>query len=431
MTSGLLSGESLDSEQRQAGTAAEVRAVVGGFMLFFLLFASYFMLRPVRETFGIAGGVDNLPWLYVGTFLGALTVVPIYGWLTARVPRARLVPVTYLFCVVVMFAFSAQLAANPDSVWTGRAFYVWVSTFNMFVISIAWSLMGDVFSPDQARRLFGRIAAGASLGGLTGPVLSALLVERVGHAGLLAISTVLLLATLGCVQYLLRWQRRYANDVYAGSADRSLEGGIWAGLTTILRSRHLLAICAFVVLLTMVSTFLYFEQARLVKATFPDKIEQTRVFAAIDAAVQATTIFIQLFVTGVIARRLGLAALLSIVPLLCIVGFGALAVVATFPVLAAAMFVRRVGEYALIRPGREMLFTTLGAETRYKTKNAVDTVIYRGGDMISAWLNTAVVAVGSSLAAALAGGIIAAVWAATGLAIGRKYDRDRAETAGS
>jgi AAA family ATP:ADP antiporter len=431
MTGGLLSGESVDDERRPASAAAEARATVGGFLLFFLLFASYFMLRPVRETFGVAGGVDNLPWLYVGTFLGALAVVPLYGWLTVRVPRARLVPVTYLFSAVVMFGFAAQLAADPDSVWTGRAFYVWVSVFNMFVISIAWSLMGDVFSPDQARRLFGRIAAGASLGGLTGPVLSALLVERVGHAGLLAISTALLLATLACVQYLLRWQRRHANDVYSGSAGRPLEGGIWAGVTTILRSRHLLTICAFVVLLSTVSTFLYFEQARLVKATFPDKTEQTQVFAAIDAAVQATTIFIQLFVTGVIARRLGLAALLTIVPLFCVVGFGALAVVASFPVLAAAMFVRRVGEYALIRPGREMLFTPLGAETRYKTKNAVDTVVYRGGDMVSAWLNTAIVAAGSTGAAALAGGAIAAAWAGTGLAIGRKYDRDRASTAGS
>ncbi|MGN6356211.1 MAG: NTP/NDP exchange transporter [Novosphingobium sp.] len=431
MTSGLLSGEPADAERRIAGGTAEASATIGGFLFLFLLFASYFMLRPVRETFAVAGGVDNLPWLYVGTFLGALAVVPAYGWLTARVPRARLVPVSYLFSAVVMFGFAAQLAADPDNVWTGRAFYIWVSTFNMFVISIAWSLMSDVFSPDQARRLFGRIAAGASLGGLTGPILSGLLVERVGHAGLLAISTLLLLATLGCVQYLLRWQRLHANDVYAGSAGRPLEGGIWAGLTTILRSRHLLGICAFIVLLTMVSTFLYFEQARLVKATFADKTEQTQVFAAIDAAVQATTIFIQVFVTGLVARRLGLAALLAIVPVLCIVGFGALAVVATFPVLAAVMFVRRVGEYALIRPGREMLFTTLSAETRYKSKNAVDTVIYRGGDMLSAWLNTAIVAVGSTGAAALVGGIIAAVWAVAGLAIGRKYDRDRASTAGS
>lgn len=431
MTSGLLSGESADPAARPAGISAETAGTVGGFLLFFLLFASYFMLRPVRETFGVAGGVDNLPWLYVGTFLGALAVVPAYGWLSARVPRARLVPVTYLFSAVVMFVFAARLAADPDEVWTGRAFYVWVSTYNMFVISIAWSLMGDVFSPDQARRLFGRIAAGASLGGLTGPVLSGLLVARVGHAGLLAISTVLLLLTLACVQYLLRWQARHANDVYAGSAQRPLEGGVWAGLTTILHSRHLLAICGFVVLLSTVSTFLYFEQARLVKAAFPDKLAQTQVFAAIDAGVQATTIVVQLFVTGLIARRLGLAALLSIVPLLCVVGFGALAVVASFPVLAAAMFVRRVGEYALIRPGREMLFTTLGAETRYKAKNAVDTVVYRGADMVSAWLNTAIVAIGSNVAAALAGGAIAAVWAVTGLAIGRRYDRDRADAAGS
>lgn len=431
MTSGLLSGAPIHAEDRPASARAEAAAVIGAGLFFFLLFASYFMLRPVRETFGVAGGVDNLPWLYVGTFLGALAVVPLYGWLTARVPRARLVPVVYLFSAVVMLAFAAQLAVDPDNVWTGRAFYIWISVFNMFVISIGWSLMGDVFSPEQARRLFGRIAAGASLGGLAGPLLSGLLVERVGHAGLLAISTGLLLATLGCARYLLRWQARHANDIYAGAADRPLEGGIWAGLTTILRSRHLLAICAFVILLTMVSTFLYLEQARLVNETFPDKVRQTQVFAAIDAAVQATTIVVQLLVTGLVARRLGLAALLSIVPIICVLGFGALALVASFPVLLAAMFVRRVGEYALIRPAREMLFTTLGAEIRYKTKNAVDTVVYRGGDMMSAWLNTAIVAAGSSAVAAVAGAAIAAAWAATGLAIGRKYDRDRVSTAGS
>lgn len=405
----------------------EAVAVLSAFVLFFLLFSSYFMLRPVRETFGIAGGIDNLPWLYLATFAGTLVAVPFYGWLSARVPRAWLIPITYGFSAIVMLGFAAELQADPDNVWAGRAFYIWLSVFNLFVISIAWSLMGDVFSPDQARRLFGRIAAGASVGGLVGPLLSGLLVERVGHAGLLAISTALLLSTLACVAHLLHWRARHGRRDDAEPVQQALGGGIWAGLTAIAHSRHLQAICAFVLLLTAVTTFLYFEQARLVEATFPDKIRQTQVFSAIDATVQASTILVQLFVTGQIARRLGLTALLTIVPVLAVLGFGLLAVFATFPVLAAVMIVRRVGEYALVRPGREMLFTTLGAETRYKAKNAIDTVVYRGGDVLSAWLNTAIVAIGSPVAAAVAGAGIAAVWAATGLAIGRQHDRQRSE----
>lgn len=409
------------THQAQVGSPRELPALAAAFALFFLLFASYFMLRPVRETFGIAGGVDNLQWLYLATFVGALMVVPLFGWLSARVARARLMPLTYAFAAMVMGGFALALLRNPDSVWIGRAFYIWVSVFNLFVISIAWSLMADVFSPDQARRLFGRIAAGASLGGLTGPLLSGFLVEHVGLAGLLLISTGLLLATLLCAAFLLRWRREH------GPADRhsprqAIGGGIWAGLTTIARSPQLRAISLFVILLTSVSTFLYFEQARVVKATFPDKVQQTQVFSAIDAAVQGLTIFIQLFVTGQIARRLGLTVLLTLVPALAVFGFLALAAFATFPVLAAVMIVRRVGEYALIRPGREMLFSAVDAETKYKSKNAIDTAVYRGGDVISAWLNTAIVAIGSTGVAALAGAAIAALWAASGFAIGRRFD---------
>jgi AAA family ATP:ADP antiporter len=292
--------------------------------------------------------------------------------------------------------------------------------------------MADVFSPEQARRLFGRISAGASLGGLVGPLLSGLLVRAVGHAGLLAISTALLLSTLLCVAQLLRWRARLGpadpEDSPRPASDR-IGGSIWGGVTTIMRSPHLQAISIFVIALTAVSTFLYFEQARLVQETFPDKETQTQVFSAIDASVQGATIFIQLFVTGQIARRLGLTALLTIVPVIAVLGFGLLAVVASFPIIAGVMIVRRIGEYAMIRPGREMLFTVVDAETKYKSKNAIDTVVYRGGDVLSAWLNTAIVAIGSTTAASIAGAIIALLWAASGLAIGRRFDRERNEAA--
>ena len=406
-----------------AAKPEEIPAVAGGFLLFFLLFASYFMLRPVRETFGIAGGVDNLQWLYLGTFLATLVVVPAYGTLSARVPRRLLLPISYIFSAVVMTGFAAGQFADPGNVWVARAFYIWLSVFNLFVISIAWSLMADIFNVEQGRRLFAQIAAGASLGGLTGPLLSGLLVAPLGHAGLLLLSTGLLLSTLVCVRYLLGWRERHGRRADAPPSTQRIGGSIWAGIIAIVRSPYLLAISAFVLLLTTVTTFVYFEQARVVEATFPDPVRQTQVFSAIDTVVQSLTIFIQILVTGRLAKRLGVTVLLTAVPLTMMFGFGLLALAATFPAVAFVMIVRRVGEYALVKPGREMLFTAVDTETKYKAKNAIDTVVYRGGDAVSAWANAGIVAIGTTTAAAIVGALVAAAWAATGLVIGRRHDR--------
>ena len=403
----------------------EVPAVLGGHVLFFLLFASYFMLRPVRETFGIAGGVDNLQWLYLGTFLATLVVVPLYGTLAKMVQRRRLLPVTYIFSAAVMSGFGVSLMIDPGNVWIARAFYIWLSVFNLFVISIAWSLMADVFNADQGHRLFGQIAAGASLGGLTGPLLSGLLVDPLGHAGLLLVSTGLLLGTLVAARYLLGWRERHGHPEDRGDPpSKRIGGSIWAGLILIARSPYLLGISAFVLLLTSVSTFLYFEQARVVEATFPDPTAQTQVFSAIDFTVQSLTIFIQIFVTGRLTRRLGVTVLLTAVPVTMLFGFGLLALAATFPVLAFVMIVRRVGEYALVRPGREMLFTNVDAETKYKAKNAIDTFVYRGGDVIAAWSNIGIVAVGTTAAAAIVGVFVSAAWGVVGWLLGRRHDRE-------
>lgn len=399
-------------------------AVVGGFLMFFLLFTSWFMLRPVRETFGVAGGVDNLQWLFTATFVATLVVVPIHGWATRSLPRRRLLPIAYLASAAVMSGFAVSLALDPGDVWVGRAFYVWSSVFNLFVISIAWSLLADVLDRDQSQRMFGPIAAGASLGGLTGPVVSGLLVAPLGEAGLLFLSVALLVSTLACVLWLLRWRDRLGPRTDVAAPER-IGGSVWGGLRLIAGSPYLLAVAAFVLLLTSVTTFLYFEQARIVAETFPDRTRQTQVFASIDAVVQASTIFIQLFLTGFLARRLGVVALLTIVPVIMVFGFGLLALAATFPVLVFVMVVRRVGEYALVRPGREMLFAPLDAESKYKAKNAIDTFVYRGGDMLSAWINTGASAIGAPAAVALLGGLIAAVWAGTGWAIGRRHDRGR------
>ena len=403
----------------------EIPAVIGGFLLFFLLFSSYFMLRPVRETFGIAGGVDNLQWLFTGTFLATLVVVPLYGAIATRVPRRTLLPILYTICAAIMAGFATSLLVDPDNVWVARAFYIWLSVMNLFVISIAWSLMADLFSPDQGHRLFGQIAAGASLGGLVGPVLSGVLVGTLGEAGLLYLSTVLLLSTLVCARYLMGWRDRQGDMTPAAAASNRLRigGSAWAGLTLILRSPFLLAIALFVVFIATANTFLYFEQARIVAETFTDRTEQTRVFASIDALVQSLTILVQIFFTGRLARRLGVSVLLVAVPVIMMFGFGLLSLAATFPILAFVMIVRRVGEYALVRPGREMLFTAVDQQTKYKAKNVIDTFVYRGGDALAGWAYTGIVAIASTGAVAIAGGIIAGLWALLGLAIGRKHDR--------
>ena len=400
----------------------ELPAVLAGFALFFLVFASYFMLRPVRETFGVDER-ENLHLIWTSTFLASLLVIPLYGWLSRHVPRRTLLPVTYIVAGVVMSGFAFVFRNDPDNAWAARAFYIWVSVMNLFVVSIAWSLMADVFGTAQGRRLFGQLAAGASAGGLAGPLLSAFLVESAGHVGLMIISVALLLLTLPIAQWLLGWRARHGRPDDPRPPEEKIGGSVWAGLGLIVRSPWLLGISLFVMLLTSVTTFLYFEQARIVEETFADRTERTQVFAAIDAVVQSLTIFIQIFVTGRLARRLGVTVLLTLVPVLMVFGFGALALAATFPMLAGVMILRRVGEYAFVRVGREMLFTRVDAETKYKAKNAIDTFVYRGGDLLSAWANAGLVAVGSTLLAALGGMAIAAAWAVTGFVIGRREDR--------
>ncbi|AQV97643.1 MFS transporter [Cupriavidus necator] len=410
----------------------EAGAVVAGFLFFFCLFASYFMLRPVRETMGIAGGVKNLQWLFTATFVVMLAAIPVYGAVCAWLPRRRFVPWVYAFFIANLLGFALATRALPDNIWLARVFYVWLSVFNLFVVSVAWSLMADVFRPEQARRLFALLAAGASAGGLTGPVLGGWLVPRIGLTGLMLLSAALLAATLPGVGWLFGWRRRAgAGAVQAGEATAGalqdpanpIGGALLAGLSLLLRSRYLFGIGLFVILLATASTFLYFEQARLVAESFPERTRQTQVFSALDAAVQALTILVQLFFTGRMARRYGVAVLLTAVPLAVAAGFLVLALVPTFGVLAGVMILRRVGEYALLRPGREMLFTVVDPETKYKAKNVIDTAVYRAGDAVSAWVKTGIDALsGHPASVALAGAVLALVWAALGWWLGRRHE---------
>ncbi|MGV2862883.1 NTP/NDP exchange transporter [Achromobacter sp. AGC39] len=394
-----------------------------GFAFFFFLFCGYFMLRPIRETMGIQAGVNQLQWLFTATFVATLAVVPLFGALSARVRRATLLTWVYSIFALTMVGFAALLYLQPGSVWAARAFYVWLSVFNLFVVSIAWSLMADVFRMDSAKRLFALIAAGASAGGLCGPLLGALLAGALGPAGLLLLSALLLTATLPLKQWLLRWRAATRPETGLDDMQRPIEGALLAGILRIFQSRYLLGISLLVVLLATLNTFLYMEQARLVADTFPDTAQRIRVFSALDVTVQTLALLSQVFITGRVAARLGLRFLLTAVPLAVGLSFLFLAAFPVFGVLAAAMVLRRAGEYALIRPGREMLFTAVPAEDKYKTKNVIDTVVYRGGDAASGWVKAGVDMLGhGAVLIALLGAAVALGAAAVGYGLGQRAD---------
>jgi AAA family ATP:ADP antiporter len=304
-------------------------------------------------------------------------------------------------------------------------FYVWISVFNLFVVSVFWTLMVDRSTGEQAKRLFGFIAAGGTLGGFLGPIITDLLIAPLGMTGILVISASLFGIAVLCQVFLLRSWRRPTPDGASDAAalSRPIGGNPFAGFVQVIRSPYLMLFCVFILLLSATTTFLYFEQLRLVREAFPDEVDRTRVFARLDYVVQGLSILTQLFLTSRIATRLGVGVLLVSIPIAMVGGFLALAVQANFWIIAVVMVVRRAGEYAVTRPGREILFTAVDTETKYKAKNFIDVPVYRGGDWISAagrgLLRASEL---SATAIALVGAAIAAAWAVTGVMLARGYE---------
>jgi AAA family ATP:ADP antiporter len=402
----------------------ELGGALAAFATAFAMFSAYAILRPIRETMGITSGVQTLPALFWGTFAGMLLVQPLYGWLTSRYRRSSFLPWVYLFFMLNIVGFHAWFNAQEDHTWIARAYFIWVSIFVLFVVAVFWSLMADVFSREQAGRLFGFVSAGLSTGGLFGPFLAARLAEPLGTINLLLVSAALLAVSLGCLMLVLRWHRRHGENTASGeNPDERLGGSAFAAFRQVARSPYLALIALFVFLLTWVSTFLYLEQQALVAEVFADRDEQTRFFSRLDFWVQAGSLLMQLFVFGRLYRWFGFRALIVAVPVLMAIGFAALALFPTFAVLVAVMFVRRVGEYSLTRPSRDTLYTSVTREERYKAKSLIDTFIYRGGDATSASAHALVkAAFGLGLSGvAWCGAVLAAVWAVVAWALGTRH----------
>ena len=408
----------INAQPQQLGGA------LAAFATAFAMFSSYAILRPIRETMGITSGVQTLPALFWGTFAGMLLVQPVYGWLTARFRRTAFLPWVYLFFVANILGFHAWFNLQDDHTWIARAYFIWVSVFVLFVVAVFWSLMADVFSREQAGRLFGFIAAGISTGGLFGPFLAARLAEPIGTINLLLVSAALLTVSLGCLLLVLRWHRRHGeNTAPDEDPDARLGGSAWAAFRQVTQSPYLALIALFVLLLTWVSTFLYLEQQALVAQVFDDRDARTRFFGRLDFWVQAGSLTVQLFLFGRLYRWLGFRALIVTVPVLMMLGFATLAVFPSFAVLVGVMFVRRVGEYSLTRPSRDTLYTSVTREERYKAKSLIDTFVYRGGDATSASAHALVKSTfGLGLSGvAWCGALLAALWALVAWRLGSRH----------
>lgn len=398
----------------------EAPAVITAFLLFFCVLGGYFAVRPLRETIATILGGERVADLWVFTSTGAVAIVPLYGWLVGRVSRAVLMPSIYGFVAVSLAAFGLLFRGQPGHEAAGAVFYVWISVLNLMLVSVFWSFLLELFDGAQARRLFGVIAAGGTSGALIGPLITDLTVRHIGDAGVLFIGAALFTGAIVAQGVLTRiWKA--GRTAQGAPIDRGLGGNPFAGFAMVLRSPYLLMLALFVVLLSSVNTFLYFEQLNIVRDTFADVARRTQVFARIEVAVQTLTVLSQIFLTGRIAATFGVRALLVTVPLVMVAGFFSLAAFGGFAVLAGVMIVRRWGEYAFIRPGREMLFSRLDTETKYKAKNLIDVPVYRGADLLVAQLQSALKQGGlSSAGVALLGAASALVWAGVGLWLGRR-----------
>ncbi len=377
-----------------ARTPTDWRRLGLSFGYFALLLASYYMIRPLRDAFGAGSGASSIKYLATVVFLAMLAIVPLFGWLVARVPRKRLLPATYAFFVVNLVGFALAFQADPENVWVGRVFYVWATVFNLFVVSVFWSFMADIWREAEGRRLFGVIAAGGSLGGLAGPLLVRAFVGSVGTAGVALIGAGLLALTIVAIVLLTR----DTDSALPGSSalDEPVGGAIFAGLSRLARTPFLLGIAALVGLGSLIGMIVYIELARVAATLYSTAAERTAFYAERDTWVNGASLALQLGV-GLLTSRVGVRATLTGAAAVVAAAFVGLVAAPVAGVLVIVNIAARALEFGVAKPSRDMLYTVVDAETKYKVKNVIDTVVYRGTDVASSWIHTALVAAGATL----------------------------------
>jgi AAA family ATP:ADP antiporter len=413
---------------RQSATmieANEARSVALSFTFVFILMAAYYILRPVRDGMASDWTDSEISQLWRIQFFLSLAVVMLYGFACSRIKFRYLVPAVYIFFAATFAAFYLGSTAITDHSLLNKLFYLWVSLFSLFHISVFWSFMADLFTKEQSKRLFAFIAAGASAGAAAGPLVAAVIVTDIGNDNLMLLASGMLILGTPLVFYLQRLKSvdLHNESVRADLSAARMGGRWWAGFADFVSSPYLLAIGAFILLYTAISSFVYFEQTNLLRPF--EGAERTAILASLAAVVNILTFGLGLFVTGRLVTRLGMPATLALMPLIVCGGLLILAFAPILTVLLVLQATRQAGNYGVTRPAREMLFTSVDRETRFKAKPVIDVVVYRGGD--ATWgsvfaMFTDNVGLGYAAMAAIGAGI-AAVWAAAGIYLGRAFNR--------
>jgi AAA family ATP:ADP antiporter len=401
-------------------TPQERAAAFWSFAYFFALLAGYYVLRPLRDQMGIAGGVKALPWLFTATFVTLLVSQPVYGALVAKLPRHLFIAIVYHFFVANLVLFWLLLMLGIAPVIVARVFFVWVSVFSLFAVAVFWSFMADLFTAEQGKRLFGFIGAGGTAGGLLGPMITIGLSVPLGPVNLLIVAAVLLELAVLCVY---RLDRAAMGSSGVRPEPRRVGGSAFAALPELFRSPYLLGVAGWVSLLSFCATITYFAQANIVSANVHGAGEQTRIFAGIDLAVGLLSLVTQLFATGQVLRRLGTGFAAAALPAVYVMGFAALFSAPTLAVVIGLQVVQRWMNFAVANPARQVFFTVLDREEKYKAKNLIDVVIYRGSDALYGWVFDSLQALGLKLGGiALVALPFAAGWLALSTALGRAQE---------
>src|ERR1700719_1620895 len=406
-------------------TARERSAALWSFAYFFTLLAGYYVLRPLRDQMGIAGGVKNLPWLFTATFLSLLVAQPLYGALVARLPRVRFIPIVYHFFVANLVLFWVLLTFDVEKVIVARVFFVWLSVFNLFAVAVFWSFMADLFTAEQGKRLFGFIGAGATAGALLGPVVTIWLSAPLGPVNLLIAAAAFLELAVLCVHQI----ERGADEPTEVDPGRQRVGGsALAAASELIRSPYLLGVAGWVSLLSFGATIAYFAQANIVSATIHGAATQTRLFAGIDLAVGLLSLATQVFATAKFLKRFGTGIAAAALPAVYVAGFAAMAIAPSLSVVVTLQVTQRWMNFAIANPARQIFFTVVGREEKYKAKNLIDVVIYRGSDALYGWVYDRLQALGLKLGAiALVAWPVVAGWLVLSLVLGRIQERRATE----
>ncbi len=402
----------------------ELRVVLSSFFLVFLLMTSYYMLRPVRDSMASEWTDIEISWLWTFTFLFSVIAISLYGFIASRVRLDYLIPGSYIFFALSFLTFYFASDVEVLSRFSDKAFYVWVSVYALFHISVFWILMSETFSKAQAKRLFGFIGAGASVGAVIGPLVTAIFASAIGNHLLLLIAPIIIVIAIPLIPMIQfvsegNFGGRRSEGFLSGK--NSIGGASLDGFRFLFKDRYLIGIALFIFLTTLLSSLIYFELKNILSNVDPNI--RTQIWAGMDLAVNTLSIGIGLFATGRLTKQFGVSFSLSLIPFLLIFGFLILAMMPTVAVIISLQIVRRAGQYSITRPAREMLFTAVRRNVRFKSKPIVDVVLYRGGDVISAWIITALTQglnLGLVTVASIGGGV-AAIWTGIGFVLGQKF----------